>query len=144
MAEVVPQPEVISQLAALFRRNGYVRRQKTDRLVDDGYRKYKKGDEVRLTAVSVEELELIRQLLSAAGFDPGRAFAKAQQWNLPIYGRSEVARFLTLIGENSEATPASPTKKAVKKPAITLTPQAYLDSLTHWQKPLVLQLRTDV
>lgn len=85
------------QLAAYFQRNGYVRTQDVERVAEDGWSKYKKGDEVRLVAESEEELQDIQRLLREAGFEPGRPFAKGRQLRLPIYGRAEVARFLEMI-----------------------------------------------
>ncbi len=103
MAEVVPSPAVVEQLAALFRRHGYVRWQNPERLSADGYMGYKKGDEVRLVANTVAELRAIRRLLRQAGFTPGRPFAKARQWRQPVYGRAAVARFLDLVGGSADA-----------------------------------------
>ena len=102
MVEVKPAREVVEQLAALFRRNGYVRRLNPDRRAAEP-RTYKKGDEVRLVAHSEAELRTIRRLLRAAGFKPGRPFRKAKQWRQPVYGRAAVARFLELIGEAKPA-----------------------------------------
>jgi hypothetical protein len=99
MAERTVEPEVIEQLAAFFHRNGYARFQKADRLVNEGYRAYKKGDEVRLVAADEEELVQIRQLLYAAGFLPGNPYLKGKKWAQPVYGRKEVARFLSLIAK---------------------------------------------
>lgn len=90
--------DVAAQLAALFRRNGYVRWQNAERLAAQGYRVYKKGDEVRLVANSLRELIAIRRLLRAAGFRVSRPFAKAEQYRQPVYGRQAVARFLELTG----------------------------------------------
>ncbi len=90
---------VRGRLAALFRRNGYVRRQSAARLNAEGYGAYKKGDEVRLVADSRAELAEVRRLLRAAGFKPGRPFRKANQYRQPLYGRQQVARFLALVGE---------------------------------------------
>ena len=87
------------QLAAYFRRNGYVRYQSQERLEEEGYMAYKKGDEIRLTASSKVELRAIRRLLKASGFSPGRPFRKSRQWRQPVYGRAAVARFLALVGE---------------------------------------------
>lgn len=87
------------QLREYFRRNGYVRRQKLERLVEEGPQGYRKGEEVRLTANSAEELRKIRRLLRRAGFHPGRPFTKGRQYRQPVYGRGEVARFLELIDE---------------------------------------------
>lgn len=99
MAKTAPSRAVVQQLAAMFRRNGYVRFQRADRIAAEGHRVYKKGDEVRLVAESVAELRAIRRLLRAAGFKTGRPFTKANQWRQPVYGRAEVARFLALVGE---------------------------------------------
>ena len=54
----------------LFRRSGYVRCQNLHRVAQEGWETYKKGDEVRLVAGSLEELALIRRLLLEAGFKP--------------------------------------------------------------------------
>jgi hypothetical protein len=101
MAEIAPPSSVAERLATFFRRNGYVRRQSPDRLSRDGYRGYKKGDEVRLVAESKAELRVIRRLLRQAGFQPGRPFAKSRQWRQPLYGRAAVARFLALVGADA-------------------------------------------
>jgi hypothetical protein len=87
------------QLARFFLRNGYVRRHNPQRRAEVGSQVYKKGNEVRLTAESREELRLIRRLLRKTGFTPGRPFDKGRQYRQPIYGSREVARFLELIGE---------------------------------------------
>lgn len=90
---------MIRQLASFFHRNGYVRWQDEERLTEEGYQVYKKGHELRLVADSSEELAAIRELLERAGFKPGRAFVKGQQYRQPVYGKRAVARFLELIGE---------------------------------------------
>lgn len=95
----------IRELARLFHRNGYVRRQNPRRYRKEGYKRYKKGDEVRLTAVSETELALIRRLLAAAGFRAGRAFVKGRLFRQPVYGREAVRRFIDLVGERKPAKP---------------------------------------
>ena len=95
-------PEVVAQLAALFHRKGYVRRQSPIRRTIEGFNRYKKGDEVRLVANSEVELAEVRRLLFAAGFTPGTPFVKGVQWRQPVYGRAAVARFLELVGAASE------------------------------------------
>jgi len=92
-----PSDRVVSELAAYFSRNGYVRRQNAGRLSREGYRGYKKGDEVRLTAESPKELARIRALLERAGFRPGKPFVKGRQYRQPVYGREAVRQFLELI-----------------------------------------------
>ncbi|HRQ66831.1 MAG TPA: LAGLIDADG family homing endonuclease [Xanthomonadaceae bacterium] len=88
------------QLAAFFERNGYVRLQNTARLSAEGAQRYKKGNEVRLTANSEAELVQIQELLSVLGFTPGRPFAKGNQFRIPIYGREQISRFLALVGKH--------------------------------------------
>ena len=101
-----PSTDAGRKLGSYFRRNGYVRRQNPKRLAREGYLGYKKGDEVRLTARDETELRRIQVLLAQAGFRPGRAFVKGQQYRLPIYGREAVRRFLKLIrgGRNTKPT----------------------------------------
>lgn len=86
----------LNRLRELFKRNGYVRLQDPDRVASEG-RAYKKGDEVRMVADNRTELMEIRRLLKAGGFKMGRPFAKSKQFRQPIYGREQVARFLSLM-----------------------------------------------
>jgi hypothetical protein len=90
--------ETITRLANFFHRNGYVRWQNPERLRDEGYMAYKKGDEIRIVCNSLREIAEVRSLLVAAGFAFGRHFRRARQYRLPIYGREQVARFLKLVG----------------------------------------------
>jgi hypothetical protein len=101
VVEVGSPDPVVTQLAAFFNRNGYVRRVNAERRAAEP-RSYKKGDEVRLVAESAKELRTIRRLLRTAGFRPGRAFRKDKQWRQPIYGRSIVTQFLALIGADAD------------------------------------------
>lgn len=97
MAAVRIPKSVAKQLAEFFHRNGYVRQVNIERRVELTAQVYKKGDEVRLVANSLDELAVIQQLLSAAKFKFGNAFQKRQQYRQPIYGRAEVARFLSMV-----------------------------------------------
>ena len=99
--KAIQSDDAVRRLAALFRRNGYVRRQNPSRLRAEGYWAYKKGDEVRLVADDLAELAEIRRLLRAAGFKFGRPFAKSRQYRQPLYGREQVAHFLALVGETA-------------------------------------------
>jgi len=93
-------------LSALFERNGYARQQNSDRVSKEGFEKYKKGDEIRLTAKSKQELSQIRSLLQQAGFKPGKPFIKGRQYRLPIYGRGEVERFQKMVKEHPSLDPS--------------------------------------
>jgi hypothetical protein len=94
----------VAELAAYFARNGHVRWQDPGRLTSEGYMRYKKGSEVRLTAANRSELAHLRRLLKQAGFTPGRPFVKGRQYRQPIYGVHDVERFLTLIARHQSAT----------------------------------------
>ena len=90
------------RLAELFRRNGYTRRQNQARLVKEGYLRYKKGYEVRLTAKSEAELDTIRRLLREAGFRAGHPFAKGRRFRQPVYGREAVRRLLGMVRDHPD------------------------------------------
>ena len=100
--------DVAAELKFYFRRNGYVRRQRPQRLEHSEYWPYKKGEEVRLTSEDEQELLCIQNLLQRAGFRPGRPFEKRYNYCLPLHGREEVQRFLDLIGEDGEKEVVEP------------------------------------
>jgi hypothetical protein len=81
----------------LFERNGYVRIPDMGKRKDLSAARYKKGWEARLVLRSEAEIEEARRLVGKEGFVPGRPFAKAQQWVLPIYGKRAVEFFTTDI-----------------------------------------------
>ncbi|HEV3004049.1 MAG TPA: hypothetical protein VGX78_06280 [Pirellulales bacterium] len=111
MKKSLPRPDR-ALLAGFFRRNGYTRWQDARRKQHEGYKTYKKGDEVRLVAESLRELALVRRLLRRAGFRPRRPFRKGNQYRQPLYGRQTVARFLTLIGEDARPNDGGPAGQA--------------------------------
>ncbi len=87
----------LKTLSDFYHRNGYVLVQNASRQKKEG-RKYKKGDEVRLVALSMTELRQIRKLLADAGFKGGRPFKTVNRYRQPVYGREQVQRFLDLVG----------------------------------------------
>jgi hypothetical protein len=91
--------DVAVAMRAFFARNGCIRGQDPERkAAKDGVR-YKKCDEIRLTAYSEAELAYIRELLHVAGFRIGNPYKHHEhQYRQPVYGRGQVARFLDLIG----------------------------------------------
>jgi hypothetical protein len=99
MSELKTEQNAAKKLAFYFYRNGYVCCVDLEKRDTLGARTYKKGDEIRLVATSDAELLTMQELLLSAGFSLGNPFKKAQQYCQPIYGRNEVARFLSLIGE---------------------------------------------
>jgi len=96
----------LTKLAWFFRRNGYVRRQNRSRVKNEGFQSYKKGDEIRLVANSSDELTEIRHLLAQAGIKAGRPFRKSNQFRQPIYGREQIAFFLSAVAENKQRQPS--------------------------------------
>jgi ribosomal protein S8 len=89
------------KLAELFHRNGYIRQRKAE---ENGH-VVKKTSEVRLTANSKSELQMIRKMLKEVGFEAGKPYAQSNQFRLPIYGQNAVSRFLKLVGK-SKAKPS--------------------------------------
>ena len=121
MGAVRVSKAVVKQLAWFFHRNGYVRLLNLERRSELGRQIYKKGDEARLVANSLTELAVIQRLLQAAGFKLGKPFQKGQQYRQPIYGRAEVARFLSMVGEPE--TPNPTLKRDAPKAARPLAPR---------------------
>lgn len=77
-----------------FHNGACVRTPNEDRL-DEGYRRYKKGWEVRFSVHSRSEATELRRVLVAAGLRSGRSYRKHQTtWIVPMYGRDQVTRFL--------------------------------------------------
>src|SRR2546427_714250 len=60
-------------------------------------RVYKKGYEIRFTANSKADLKHVRTLLARAGMKAGSPYRKGTQTIQPVYGRSFVERFLSLL-----------------------------------------------
>jgi hypothetical protein len=74
---------------------------------------YKKGEEVRLIANGNEERVRIVRLLRRAGFKAGRPFRKGvgrTQFCIPVYGREQVARFLSMVEAAEERRPPDGTQ----------------------------------
>lgn len=96
-----PRPtrrEAIAGLTEAFHRNGYIRRQNLPLREIVGSRIYKKGNEVRLTAHSEEELARLQAWLTVLRFTFGKPFPKDSHFRLPIYGREQIKAFLALVG----------------------------------------------
>src|SRR5688572_16940198 len=81
-----------ARLLWFFSRNGCVRNPQPKRL-EEGYRLYKKGWEVRIVVENAAELAEVRQLLAAVGLTPGSAYAKGPRIVQPVYGKEAVERF---------------------------------------------------
>lgn len=82
------------EVVEAFRKNGYVRAPKSDRLTE-AHGAYKKGWEVRFPVRSTSEAEALRDSLREAGLEAGKEFAKTKtRWIVPVYGRKQVQRLL--------------------------------------------------
>lgn len=83
----------------VFLNGGCVRTPNEDRL-EEGYRSYKKGWEIRFTLRSKPEVSQLRLILQDAGLDAGSSYRKRERtWILPVYGRDQVTRFLRWVDE---------------------------------------------
>jgi hypothetical protein len=80
-----------------FWSRAYARVPNEDRFAE-GSAAYKKGWEIRFVADSPAECDEISRLLGAAGFVPGRRFAKGSGWIVPVYGREPTERLRALLG----------------------------------------------
>ena len=74
----------------------HVRRPDPNRQIE-GWKKYKKGWEVRILAEDSDDLESLQNVLKELGFNPKRPFLKRDQFVQPIYGRQAVERYLELV-----------------------------------------------
>lgn len=82
-------------LADYVRANSYARVPNTDRQ-DEGWTAYKKGYELRIVVKTQDDLKKLRRLLLEAGIQPGKAYRKAQQWVVPVYGKQAVNQLVAL------------------------------------------------
>lgn len=80
------------QLRAMLAGSGYARVADLAKRKQRGSASYKKGYEVRFVLATKEELAHVRRLLKAAGFEPGKPFAKHSKLVQPVYGREAVER----------------------------------------------------
>jgi hypothetical protein len=80
-------------IADYVRSNSYARVPSTDRQ-DEGWVAYKKGYELRIVVKTQDDLKKLRRLLLDAGIQPGKAFRKAQQWVVPVYGKAPVTELM--------------------------------------------------
>ena len=85
------------KLVELFLRNGCLRYPSDERQEQDGHQKYKKGYEIRWTAMNAQEYELIAALLSETGFVAGKPYPKRKRTILPVYGKEALLRFQALL-----------------------------------------------
>jgi len=82
-----------ASIADYVRTNSYARVPNAERQ-DEGWAAYKKGYELRIVVKTQHELKQLRRLLLAAEIQPGKAFRKAQQWVVPVYGKAAVTELL--------------------------------------------------
>jgi hypothetical protein len=80
------------ELFRLFFRNGCIRYPKPERL-KEGHAVYKKGYEIRWTALNNDEHSRILQLLKKVGFNHGKPFKKNNRIIIPVYGYDKLAEF---------------------------------------------------
>lgn len=82
-------------LADYVRANSYARVPNAVRQ-EEGWTAYKKGYELRIVVKTQDDLRQVRRLLLDAGIQPGKAYRKAQQWVVPVYGKQAVNQLVAL------------------------------------------------
>ena len=75
----------------------------TERQNREGYRRYKKGWEVRLTAAKEAEVETLQRMSVRLNYTPGAAFKKGRKFVVPVYGRTAVRAFQRAHSRPSQA-----------------------------------------
>jgi hypothetical protein len=80
-------------LADYVRANSYARLPIENRR-EEGWGTYKKGYELRIVVKTQDDSKKLRRLLIDAGIQPGKAYRKAQQWVVPVYGKASVTELL--------------------------------------------------
>lgn len=91
-----------SMLAEYLRANSYTRVPDEDRQ-EEGWSAYKKGYELRIVVKTQQDLRTVRRLLQDASIKPGKAYRKARQWVVPVYGK-EAVRSLTALKSKKRKT----------------------------------------
>jgi hypothetical protein len=76
---------------------------------------YRKGYEIRIAAGSPAEVRELSRLLRAAGFTPGKPFAKGRRTIVPVYGYESVERFAALAGINLSTADGFRKKSALAR-----------------------------
>jgi hypothetical protein len=84
------------ELVRLFLRNGCIRHPKPERL-KEGHRNYKKGYEIRWTALNRDEEFTIIRMLSKLGFKHGKPFKKVNRIIIPVYGLDSLTEFQKIL-----------------------------------------------
>ena len=87
------------QLAFFFHRNGYVRVPDKKRRKKES-RTYKMGYETRFIAKTKKEVATLERLLGKFEISPGKAYAKAEQWCVPVYGQAALEVIKGLANKN--------------------------------------------
>lgn len=90
-------------LAEYVRANSYARVPNAERQ-DEGWNAYKKGYELRIVVKTQNDIRKVRRLLLEAGINPGKAFRKARQWVLPVYGKQAVKSLVGLKSKKRRVT----------------------------------------
>jgi hypothetical protein len=96
------QRRALEALRKHFFRNGYVRRGP-----DPKHRATHRGYELRFSALSARELELLLGHLRRLEIAAGKPFAKGPSWRIPIYGREQTSQLLAALHGSSAAADAA-------------------------------------
>ena len=92
--------QALRKVAELYRQDGYVRGPVPDRLLQDGWRAYKKGWELRISLPDEQAVIGLRRAIDQAGLRLARFYPKHGRLIQPIYGRDQVLRVLRAAGED--------------------------------------------
>jgi hypothetical protein len=95
-APAIVDAAIVGRLTVVFRKNGYARFRTS--ITGTNSLAPARRDTRHVVAATRTVLRDTQRLPRAAGFNPGRPFAKGAGWRQLIYWRKEVARFLDPVG----------------------------------------------
>lgn len=85
-------PEAARELKRAFTERGFVRLPNDEMREKKGL-KYHRGYEVRIPVETRAEAGRVRALVKRVGLEPGKAYAKARHFVVPVYGAEAVTFF---------------------------------------------------
>ncbi len=89
-----------NELINYFLRDGFFRIPNAERM-KEGHRKYKKGYEIRFTALNRAEQFSITRLLDKMNFKYGKPYKKRNQIIIPVYGKENFIEFNNAIKKSN-------------------------------------------
>lgn len=101
-------------LEEFFLRSGYLRIRNENQLEEYGSQKYKKGFEIRFVARNINELELIRNSITALSYKLSKSYISNNRFIQPLYGKEITLKFKKIKERNNIITASNILLKTEK------------------------------